>query len=286
MLLALALSSPAPAQDLPTTRRTTPETTFPAPGPVAGTQAPDVPAGTAGLRIVLSYSDAKLKGVDVGGNSMVQIVGSVATAIKESGLGPTTHAALIVDVVPRYERIASDTYVAKLTVGAPSLGIDSRIAPEVQAKLQSEARAFMAKLQRWDHPMSETETRHLFGYDEKVDIALDGPFDHIKTWSYQPVSFTLVLPPPKKPMPILNYVAVEPDGERTVINKLPIGQPFWVEARYLELPQSKNPIAHLVWPGGEADVPLLPTERLLIFLSGPYYIVPSVPAAEDAAPQP
>jgi hypothetical protein len=146
----------------------------------------------------------------------------------------------------------------------------------------------MAKLQRWDHLLTEIEARHLFGYDKKVAIALEGPFDHIKTWSHQPVSFTLVLPPPRKPMPILNFVAIEPDGERNSINKLPIGQPFWVEARYLGLPQDKNPTAHLVWPGGEADVPLKPTDNLLIFLSGPYYIVPSAdPAtAGGAATQP
>ncbi len=262
----------------------------PAPGPVVSATVPETTPQSANVRILLTYSDAKLKGVDIGGRSFVDVLGSEANAIAQSGLGPSTHAALVVDVVPRYERIASDTYVAKIAVGAPSLVIDSRIAPDVQARLQSEARTFLAKLQRWDHPLTETETRHLFGYDEKVTIPLDGPFDHIKTWSYGPVSFTLLLPPPRKPMPILNFVTIEPNGERSTINRLPVGQPFWVEARYLELPKDKNLTAHLAWPGGEAEVPLKPTERLLVFLSGPYYIVPAavpeVPVEDTGEQQP
>jgi hypothetical protein len=235
--------------------------------------------GQKPIRIVLSYSDQQLKKIDVAGGCIICAVQGVADAMAANGLGPETHAIMIIDVTPRYERLAQGLYSARLSVGSPNMQIDSRINAKAQQKLRAEASGLLVKLRGWDHVMTEAETRALFGYDGKVDIALQLPFDHIVTWSHNVPTVSLKLEAPRKPRPILNYVTLNADGSSETLYHLPVGQAFWVEARYITLPDAKSFTADLEWGDGSVQIPLQATDRLLVFRSGPYYVAPPAPAA-------
>lgn len=280
LLMGLA---PALAQDEPSIRDGSDESEANA---ASASVAPEIkaqPSGQSKLRLVLSYIDQRLKSVDVGGGSLVEGVEGVKRAIEESGLDPVTHAALIVEVTPRYERYAQGLYAAKVDVGSPNLQIDPRIDGDTQAKLRAEARNFMLRLKNWSHVLDEAESRSLFGYAERVDIPLTTPFERIQTWSYRTATLALRLESPRKPRPILSYVLIGPEGERETLYRLPVGQPFWVEARYISLPTGATQTAELNWGSGGIQVVLQSTDRLLLYRAGPYYIAPPAVAAEEPA---
>jgi hypothetical protein len=287
--IALTWAAPAFAQDAPTIRNSgsaanggTQNGTQPTASATKTTPGQPVnQAGQAPVRIVLSYSDHVLKQIDASGGGLVGGVNAVAKMIESAGLGPDIHAMLVVEITPRYERLASDLYTAKLDVGAPNLQIDGRIKAPIQAKLQAEARTFLVRLKSWSHPLSEGERRALLGYTEKVDIAIVTPFQHIKTWSFTPANVSLRLLTLKKPRPILNYVALDANGERETLYELPVGQAFWIEARYISLPSGTTQTAELNWGSGSIQVPLQATDQLLLFRAGPYYIVPPASPSPD-----
>jgi hypothetical protein len=276
-LLFLASASFAMAQDTPGIRTTSPATSTATAPATPATPVPET--GQAPIRVVLSYSDQKLKQIDVAGGCIICAVQGVAEAMAANGLGPETHAIMIVTVTPRYERFAQGVYSARLSVGNPNMQIDSRIDVKAQQKLRAEASGLLVKLRTWDHHMTETEVRALFGYDGKVDIPLQSPFAHIATWSHAVPTVSLKLEAPRKPRPILNYVTLNADGSSETLYQLPVGQAFWVEARYISLPDAKSFTADLAWGDGSIQIPLQATDRLLVFRSGPYYVAPPAPAA-------
>lgn len=272
--LLLASISIAAAQETPGIRATPPVAA------TATAPAPPVPeSGQKPIRVVLSYSDQKLKGIDVEGGCIICTVQAVADAMAANGLGPETHAIMIVDVTPRYESIAQGVYSARLSVGNPNMQIDTRIDAGVQQKLRAEASSLLVKLRNWGHPMTQAELRALFGYAAKVDIPLQSPFAHVVTWTHNAPTVSLKLEAPRKPRPILRFVALNADGSSESLDQLPVGQAFWVEARYITLPDAKSFMAELAWGDASVQIPLQATDRLLVFRSGPYYVAPPAPVA-------
>lgn len=239
----------------------------------------------AEVKVLMSYQDAELKRVDVGGGSLVEAVESIAAAIEGAGLGPTRHGVFQVPIAMTYERIAEGLYDVSLEVGAPAISIDARLKPETRAALETEARTLVTRLRTWRRPLSEAEMRRLFGYDEHVAITLAEPFAHVRTWSHTVPVIDLRLKSPPKPRPILRYVALSPDGETEVLYELPVGQAFWLEAQYYTLPdRDASQAASIEWPGGRLDVTLQPTDRPLFFRAGPYYIAPPLETRPSPAP--
>jgi hypothetical protein len=122
-----------------------------------------------------------------------------------------------------------------------------------------------------------------------VELEVPEPFYPVETWTERPLKVMLGMQPQRGPTPIVRYIDFLPDGTRQVLGELRANRLFWVEAQFSEPPEQQYQQAEVAWPGGKVAVPLAPTDRVLFYLGGPFYIVPPAdpePPVTDAAAAP